>query len=89
MKELDAIEIAYKNGYEKALKDHVVSTSQHEKLKRLCMIAIAYGLKAKTDEKSSYDCIAEYLLDHGVRVCGDCSVPVYTPEELARKYGEK
>ena len=61
--------------------------SQHEELKKLLMEATCYGLKARTEEKSAYDCSTEYLLDHGVRVCTCSLVPVYSPDELAKKYG--
>ena len=59
-----------------------------KRLKRLLSEAVVYGLNNKTEELGPYDLAAQYLLDHGVRVCSQFAVPVYTEEELAKKYGK-
>ena len=83
----DATEIAYKNGYDQGQKD--VGLSPHRRMTRLLGEAIVYGLAHRNEEMSANELAAQYLLDHGVMISSEFSVPVYTPEELAKKYGTK
>ena len=83
----DATEIAYQNGYEQGQKDAVMLP--HRRLTRLLGEAIAYGLAHRDYEFSANELAAQYLLDHGVMISSEFAVPVYTEEELTKKYGKK
>ena len=83
----DATEVAYQNGYEQAQKDAV--TSPKKRLTRLIGDALAYGLAHRDHEFSANELAAQYLLDHGVMISSEFAVPVYTEEELAKKYRKK
>lgn len=82
----DATEIAYKNGYNQGKKDAVVS--DHQRLVRLLGEAIAYGVKYRNSQVTCNEYAAQYLIAHGVTLISDKTIPVYTPDELAKRYGK-
>ena len=82
----DATEIAYKNGYNQGKKDAVVS--DHQRLVRLLGEAIAYGVKYRNSQVTCNEYAAQYLMAHGVTLSSDKPIPVYTPDELAKRYGK-
>ena len=82
----DATEIAYQNGYEQAQKDAVMS--DHQRLVRLLGEAIAYGVKYRNSAVTCNEYAAQYLMAHGVTLSLDKPIPVYTLDELAKRYGK-
>ena len=62
--------------------------SPKRRMTRLLGEALAFGLKYRNEEASANELAAQYLLDHGVSIASEFAVPVYTPEELAKKYSK-
>ncbi len=57
------------------------------RLKVLLSEAIENWFNEKASNKSGYEEVAEYLIDHGVTIVDrEASVPVYTEEELVKQF---
>ena len=63
--------------------------SDHQKLVRLLGEAIAYGFKYRNGQVTINEYAAQYLLAHGVTFSSEKNIPVYTPDELAKKYASE